>query len=63
MKFTETYKDIMSDLQPSPELQDRLQIRQEAKSMRFTKKKALIVAAAACMLIGTTVFASGQIAS
>ncbi len=63
MKFTETYKDIMSDLQPSPELQDRLQIRQEAKSMRFTKKKALIVAAAACMLIGTTVFASGKIAS
>ena len=55
MKFTETYKDIMSDLQPSPELQDRLQIRQEAKSMRFTKKKALIVAAAACMLVGTTV--------
>ena len=63
MKFTETYKDIMSDLQPSPELQDRLQIRQEAKSMRFTKKKALIVAAAACMLVGTTVFASGKIAS
>lgn len=63
MKFTQTYKEIISDLKPSPELHDRLQIRQEVKIMKFTKKKAIIVGLVACMLVGTTVFASGKIAS
>ena len=63
MKFEETYKNMIDDLQPSSELSERLKITQEAKIMKFTKKKAIAVAAVACMLCGTTVFAAGKIAS
>lgn len=63
MKFEETYKNIVDDLQPSSELCERLKITREAKIMKFNKKKAVIVALIACMLCGTTVFAAGRIAS
>lgn len=63
MKFEETYKNMIDDLQPSSELSERLKITQEAKIMKFNKKKAIAVAAVACMLCGTTVFAAGKIAS
>lgn len=63
MKFEETYKNMIDDLQPSSELSERLKITQEAKIMKFNKKKAIVVAAVACMLCGTTVFAAGKIAS
>ena len=35
MKFNEIYKDIVDDLQPSEELANRLQIREETKLMRL----------------------------
>lgn len=63
MIFKETYKSIIDDLQPSAELSESLKITQEAKKMKFNKKKAVIFIAAACMLCGTTVFAAGKIAS
>ena len=63
MKFEETYKNMIDDLQPSMELSERLKITQEAKIMKFNKKKAVIIALIACMLCGTTVFAAGRIAS
>lgn len=63
MKFEETYKNVIDDLQPSSELSERLKITQEAKIMKFNKKKAVIIALVACMLCGTTVFAAGKIAS
>lgn len=63
MKFNKIYKDIIDDLQPSMELADKLRISEEEKVMKFSKRKLVVVATAACMLCGTTVFAAGKIAS
>lgn len=63
MKFNEIYKEIVDDLQPSEELANRLQIREETKLMRLNKKKVVVVAAVACMAFGMTAFAAGKIAS
>lgn len=62
MKFEKVYHDIVDDLQPSSELKDRL-IQKEEKRMKFQKKKYVVAAVAACMLIGTTVYAASHIAS
>ena len=37
MKFEETYKNIIDDLQPSSELMDRLKVRQVKNIMSFMK--------------------------
>lgn len=63
MKFNERYKDIIDALQPSDELTNRLRISEEARVMKISKRKAVVVAAVACMVCGTTVFAAGEIAS
>lgn len=63
MKFDEVYKSMVDDLQPSSELVDKLRINEEARFMKFNKKKIAVVAAVACMAFGTTVFAAGHIAS
>lgn len=63
MKFNERYKDIIDALQPSDELTNRLRISEEARVMKISKRKAVVVAAVACMVCGTTVFAAGKIAS
>ena len=63
MKFNEIYKEIVDDLQPSEELANRLQIREETKLMRLNKKKVVVVVAVACMAFRMTAFAAGKIAS
>ena len=63
MTFNNEYKEIIDNLNPSSELKDKLMITEENKIMKFSKKKALIVAAVACMIFGTTAFAAGNIAS
>ena len=64
MTFKETYIDLVEDLQPSEELTDRILKRAEVRTMKkFNKKKMVILVAAACMMLGTTAFAAGHIAS
>ncbi len=63
MKFKETYKSIVNDLQPSSELMDRLKVRREKNMMSFNRKKVVALVAVACMMVGTTAFAAGKIAS
>ena len=63
MKFNEIYKDIVDDLRPSEKLTNKLLISEEERLMRLNKKKAVVVAAVACMICGTTAFAAGKIAS
>lgn len=63
MKFEETYKNIVDNLQPSSELIDRLEIHEEARIMKFNKKKMVVVAAVACMGFSTTAFAASHIAT
>lgn len=58
MIFDEEYKKAVDDLRPSDELANRLLRRAEVKS-----KKIVILVAVACMLVGTTAFAAGKIAS
>lgn len=62
MKFEKVYQDMVNDLHPSSELKDKL-IQKEEKRMKFQKKKFVIAAVAACMLLGTTVYAAGHIAT
>lgn len=63
MTFKETYIDLVEDLQPSEELEDRILNMAEVKTMKFNKKKMVILVAVACMMLGTTAFAAGHIAS
>jgi len=63
MNFKETYKSMVDNLQPSQDLVEKLQITEEARIMKFNKRRVAVVAAVACMMIGTTVFAAGHIAS
>ena len=63
MTFKETYKDIIDDLQPSQDLTEKLLMSEEGRLMKFNKKKAIVLIAVACMVMGTTVFAAGRIAS
>lgn len=63
MKFEKVYKELVDDLQPSADLKKALLKSKEERKMKFQKKKAIIVAAVACLLVGTTVFATGHIAS
>lgn len=63
MTFKESYINIVDDLHPSDELTDRILKRAEVKTMKFNKKKMIILVAAACMMLGTTAFAAGHIAS
>ena len=63
MTFKETYINIVEDLQPSDELTDRIIKRAEVKTMKYNKKKMVILVAAVCMMLGTTAFAAGHIAS
>lgn len=61
--FDKEYKKAVDNLQPSDELLNRLLKRAEVKTMKFNKKKLVILVAAACLLLGTTAFAAGKIAS
>ena len=63
MIFKDDYKKTVDNLNPSTELTNRLKLNEENKFMKFSKKKAVIIAAVACMVFGTTVFAAGNIAS
>lgn len=63
MKFEKVYKEIVDDLQPSADFKNSLMKGEEEKRMKFQKKRVVIVAAIACMLVGTTAFATSHIAS
>lgn len=63
MTFKETYKDIIDDLQPSQDFTERLLKSEEGRLMKFNKRKKVVLVAVACMVMGTTVFAAGRIAS
>lgn len=63
MKFKETYREIIDDLKPSEELTNKILMKPEGKNMRLNKSKIIAAAAVACMVIGTTAFAAGRIAT
>lgn len=63
MKYNELYKEAVNDLNPSQELIDRIKVQKEKKIMKFSKRKVAVVAAIACMTIGTTAFAAGHIST
>lgn len=63
MKFKEEYKKIVDDIKPSAEFINKIQISEDKRMKKFSKKKVAIVAAVACMAIGTTAFAAGHIAT
>lgn len=63
MKFNEAYKNLVDDIKPSAELINKIQISEERKMKRVSKKMVVVVAIAACMTIGTTAFAAGHIAT
>lgn len=63
MNFENKYKEIVDDLQPSSQLTQKLMKSEDKRLMRFTKKKAIVLIAVACMTLGTSVFAAGKIAS
>lgn len=63
MDFERIYQETVDELLPSPELIKRISKSEETKRMKLSKKKIVIAALAACMLIGTTAFAAGHISS
>lgn len=63
MKFEKVYKEMVDALQPSADFKKSLFKGKEEKRMKLQKKKTIIVAAIACMLVGTTAFAASHIAS
>lgn len=63
MTFDKEYRIAVDALHPSAKLKEKILKREEAKTLKFNKKKIVVLVAAACMLLGTTVFAAGKIAS
>lgn len=63
MNYKEIYKEAVNELNPSPELVNKIKMDKEHKMIKFNKKKIAVVAAIACMTIGTSVFAAGHISS
>lgn len=63
MKFKEVYKNMVDDLQPSTDLVEKLRVTEEARIMKFNKRRVIFVIAVACLAFGTTAFAGGRIAS
>ena len=63
MKFNEEYKKMVDDIKPSAEFINKIRISEDKRMKKFGKKKFAIVAAVACMAIGTTAFAAGHIAT
>lgn len=63
MSFEKDYKKALDDLQPSVQLKEKLLKSEEVKRMQWNKKKVVIVAAVACLALGTTAFAAGKIVS
>lgn len=61
MEFKKVYQDAIDDLQPSEEFMERLFKKEEVRSMKFNKRKAVVLAVVACMLLGTTALAAGKI--
>lgn len=63
MEFENGYKTAVNELQPSSELMNKLYKHEEKNIMKFSKKKMVVLAAVACLLIGSTAAAAGQIAT
>lgn len=63
MDYKEIYQKAVDELTPSYELVNKVKGCKEKKMIKFSKRKVVVVALAACLLIGTTVFAAGQITS
>lgn len=63
MDYKDIYQKAVEELTPSHELVNKVKGCKEKKMIKFSKRKVVIVALVACLLIGTTVFAAGQITS
>ena len=63
MNYKNIYKEAVKELNPSPELINSIKTSKENKIVKLSRKKAAVVAAVACMAVGTTVFAAGRITS
>lgn len=61
MNYKNIYKEAVNELNPSPELINEIKTGKENKIVKFSKKKIAVVAAVACMAVGTTAFAAGHI--
>ena len=63
MDYKDIYQKAVEELTASHEQVNKVKGCKEKKMIKFSKRKVVIVALAACLLIGTTVFAAGQITS
>ena len=62
MDFKEMYKETVDGLRPSSELVNRIRSNKEVEMRVPNKKKMVVLALVACMLVGTTAFAASRIA-
>ena len=58
MDFKEMYKETVDGLRPSSELVNRIRSNKEVEMRVPNKKKMVVLALVACMLVGTTAFAA-----
>ena len=63
MDYKKIYSEAVNEINPSPELVDRIKNNKENKMIKFSKSKVVVLVAVACMTLGTSVFAAGKIAS
>ena len=63
MDYKKKYSEVVNEINPSPELVNRIKNNKENKMIKFSKSKVVVLVAVACMTIGTSVFAAGKIAS
>ena len=61
MDFKEMYKETVDGLRPSSELVNRIRSNKEVEMRVPNKKKMVVLALVACMLVGTTAFAASRI--
>ena len=61
MIYKSIYKESVDQLNPSPELIEKIKSGKEKKLIMYSKKKVAVLAVVACMALGTTVFAAGKI--
>lgn len=60
MEYRKIYKESVEEINPSPELIERIKTGKEKKIMKMSKRRMVIVAAVAVMMMGTTAFAASK---
>lgn len=61
MEYKKIYKEAVDELNPSLEFTNKVKTGKEIKMRKLNKRNIVVIAVAACMMLGTTAFAASRI--